>query len=49
MSNSLAIRVFNRTKFMQVMKHSFINYWGATGFEAIKPRPVHHSQYQIAP
>ena len=29
MSN-VAQRVFNRTKFMQVMKYSIINYWGSS-------------------
>lgn len=30
MSNRLAQRIFNRTKFMQIMKYSVINYWGVS-------------------
>lgn len=28
--DNVAQRVFNRTKFMQVMKYSVINYWGSS-------------------
>jgi len=28
--SDVAQRVFNRTKFMQVMKYSVINYWGSS-------------------